>query len=384
MQTNREWLFSLPLDELYEWFDAPHANDGFNAEKVVTHCDVRSNDANVDSREKLNAFRAQFGAGPTFMTDEQIEAMSEHYRPKREADMVIVDEIHDEPDSREKLEAEVRFIASVNEDNEKGIELFENMVLDLLDRQAAITERGHAVDNLAIEELRRQRDYWKLHTDCWAEKCNEAESELAELRAKVKELTADLKDEGRAVNELGDENLALKAENALLLDANARLQASVAKQAEAIGEYELRTEELEEENDALREWKSVAETFKAERDEWRKRAMQHDSKGDAQKLNSLRNTLSHYWHVTTKWDDSRSVYDLLVDPDVLHPIPGFTRNEIYRNSMLERDGVIGQVTSERNELADELLTATRERERWRAECGRLKDLAHEMFNGEIE
>lgn len=46
----------------------------------------------LDSRERLNTIRARFGAGPTSMTDEQIEEMNEHYRPKLEADMAIIDE----------------------------------------------------------------------------------------------------------------------------------------------------------------------------------------------------------------------------------------------------------------------------------------------------
>ena len=52
MQTNREWLFSLPLDELYEWFDAPHANDALGEEKVVSSDSVDSSNAKAPQDER--------------------------------------------------------------------------------------------------------------------------------------------------------------------------------------------------------------------------------------------------------------------------------------------------------------------------------------------
>jgi len=48
------------------------------------------------------------------------------------------EELHD---SREKLEDDVRLIAAVNEDNDEDRKLFATVLLGLLDRQAAITER---------------------------------------------------------------------------------------------------------------------------------------------------------------------------------------------------------------------------------------------------
>lgn len=82
---------------------------------------------------------------------------------------------------------------------------------------------------------------------------------------------------------------------------------------------------------------------RAELDRWRDRAMRAESKGDTQKLNSLRNTLRRDWHTETVWRDAQSVYALRVDPDVLHPIPGFTRNSIYSESLAERDALQAKV-----------------------------------------
>ncbi|MBR1445478.1 MAG: hypothetical protein IJ586_08535 [Alloprevotella sp.] len=71
--------------------------------------------------------------------------------------------------------------------------------------------------------------------------------------------------------------------------------------------------------------------------------MRAESKGDTQKLNSLRNTLRRDWHTETVWCDAQSVYSLRVDPDVLRPIPNFTRNEVYRESLAELDALQAKV-----------------------------------------
>lgn len=57
MTTNREWLYSLDVADLADWFDAEHvnANDTLSAENDVSADSVDANDANAmqDSREKL-------------------------------------------------------------------------------------------------------------------------------------------------------------------------------------------------------------------------------------------------------------------------------------------------------------------------------------------
>ena len=50
-------------------------------------------DSAIDNtRKTINALRAYYGAGPTTMTDEQIEEGCEVYGAKKHVDMVIVDE----------------------------------------------------------------------------------------------------------------------------------------------------------------------------------------------------------------------------------------------------------------------------------------------------
>lgn len=130
---NREWLQSLATTDVHalnEWFDSEHVeNQNGILDGARTALDAKSVDC-TDSREKLEA---------------DIDAY---------------------------LDREYGIIPGIVA-----------MIPGWLDRQAAITERGHAVDNLAIEELRRQRD-------------------------------------------------ELQSDNALLLDANARLQRSLAEASE--------------------------------------------------------------------------------------------------------------------------------------------------------
>ena len=145
------------------------------------------------SREKINALRAYYGAGPTAMTDEQIEAGREVYGAKKDVDMVIVDELHD---SREKLEADVAqmciHIAIGYEVNQLwycGKTLHENISI-LLDRQAAITkvECENTFLNRADEIItRRELEKRELQTQiadlqvesiCLGDKANAAEEML--------------------------------------------------------------------------------------------------------------------------------------------------------------------------------------------------------------
>ena len=104
-------------------------------------------------------------------------------------------------DSREKLEADVRKIAEAYnmDDQRHGTERFAHelyfSIIHLLDRQAAITqEQDEAIcheclkeQEKKIAELTSERDYWKLHTDCWADKCKEVEKERDELTAQLEE-----------------------------------------------------------------------------------------------------------------------------------------------------------------------------------------------------
>lgn len=51
-------------------------------------------------------------------------------------------------------------------------------------------QRDHAEDMLA--QMKLERDYWKLHTECWADKCKDAESERDAYHERVCELEIEL------------------------------------------------------------------------------------------------------------------------------------------------------------------------------------------------
>ena len=146
------------------------------------------------------------------------DSSKETQKPRsREADSGNVSDsdgenLHVEQDSREKLEADVRQkmkAASFGFASFKDV----NTVFGWLDRQAAITERGMKAclmkhnDKIAelqatrydletrnrklqakVDELERERDYWKLHTDCWADKRAELQTDYDALVNKCAEL----------------------------------------------------------------------------------------------------------------------------------------------------------------------------------------------------
>lgn len=171
MQTNREWLQELASNDVHA------LNEWFDSEHVE--------DANGTS-----------------------DALSDGLGEKS----------CDCTDSREKLEADV--CDRLNEMARFSWRVDSTMEIakGWLDRQAAMT--AHANNELIK---------WQAAT------VSRLQAERDELQAKVDKLTADLKDEGRTVNELGDENLALKADNSLLLNANARLQRALAETREKLG-----------------------------------------------------------------------------------------------------------------------------------------------------
>ena len=79
-------------------------------------------------------------------------------------------------DTREKLEADIRklyshstvtlmYPQSANKTTDYIGPISVDTVLGWLDRQAAITEREHSVDNISIDELRKQRDELQAKVD---------------------------------------------------------------------------------------------------------------------------------------------------------------------------------------------------------------------------
>ena len=59
-------------------------------------------------------------------------------------------------------------------------------------------QRDHAEEMLA--QMERERDYWELHTDCWADKCKEAEAERDELRERLSKALGHAHEIGRLVD----------------------------------------------------------------------------------------------------------------------------------------------------------------------------------------
>lgn len=161
------------------FYGAVCRNDDSEPLSDVSAEDANANDGNAtqDTREKINALRAHYGAGPTAMTDEQIAAGHEVYGAKKDADMVIVDELHD---SREKLEEDVRewanaFNSALDDDYSEEVINAGHiaMIHCWLDRQAAITERKHLELACAFQL--------------------ESDKRITELQAKVDELTIQLR-----------------------------------------------------------------------------------------------------------------------------------------------------------------------------------------------
>lgn len=244
---NRDWLYTMQPRDLARWFDAEHVepNDNLSPEKGVSEGKADANDAKKVSATPLNV--------PNVIKWQYMDG-SEHVQEFAQ-------------DSREKLLYDASELVADCAPSGGDCDPMYRAIVELLDRQAAITERG--------------------------------------LHGKI-----------RTMQKQNEEHLRL------------------------------------------------IDDLTAERDEWRKRALQAESKGSNQRLNSLRNTLRRDWHTETVWQDAQSVYRLRVDPDVLHPIPNFTRNEVYRSSMLERDEIIGDLTEENERLAEKARRIDETDSRW--------------------
>ena len=316
----------------------------------------------VLSREKLNAIRAKFGAGPTSMTDGQIEAMNEHYRPKKEVDMVIIDELHDEPNSREKLadalgatdaiewsleqleNANPALVNALKEpDSREKLEADVNkwcgmyayqvdMVWAWLNRQAAITER----------------------------ECLESEG-LLDKYLKRGEKIDDLQN---LVDELRAEAVELRKENTALIEENGDLQVKLDEANDQVHELTAGTIEYDKALDAV----------KNDRDAWRERFEKANrekcdlqSSGVAQKFNNLCNRLRDKG-IRISWDDSRSDYWVQLPHDI-ETISA--ERDRWRNNWTQRN-------IEYSELVDKMDELERERDYWKLQTDCWADKHQEM------
>lgn len=158
MTTNREWLYSLDVADLADWFDAEHV-DGMSL-KPVRNPDTYA--GKEDSRERLEndiAWEyAQVGFGPNMdevigwldrqaaITANELVSLSvdEDSPVKGESDTAESRIRNFDADSRKKLEADVREYYRIGLPGIQETELhrlYYEQVLEWLDRQAAITER---------------------------------------------------------------------------------------------------------------------------------------------------------------------------------------------------------------------------------------------------
>ena len=171
MTTNRDWLFSLPLEEQYAWMNAEHQERALD--------------------------------GDTGALNAKIAYPMHHGYKGVKADMVIFDELHDEHDIREKLEADAKHYIEyaadyADEDVLWADETFTlyDAIIELLDRQAAITEREFRKPNWsycetceALEKLTAERDNleadckdWMKHAMAAENVCHETEQEREQYR----------------------------------------------------------------------------------------------------------------------------------------------------------------------------------------------------------
>lgn len=202
-------LYSSCYKRLREWLMAPHANDDSTPENDVSAEDVDANDAHAaqDSREKLDD-RWYAHGGVMQLTRENVEklrgiVMPYHNGEKqaklmgKQFDQLIYDELHD---TREKLEADVHIRCDGG---------MRRKVLEWLDRQASITERQYKENYTGLGLLHDLNEYGisvkylpserRFTFDCsgceWpslaAQPDQEAYDRIAELQARVDELTAE-------------------------------------------------------------------------------------------------------------------------------------------------------------------------------------------------
>lgn len=154
MTTNRDWLFSLPLEEQYAWMNAEHQERALDGDTAA-----------------LNA---------------KIAYPMHHGYKGVKADMVIFDELHDEHDSREKLEADAfAYLQTAY--------ITYPQIIKLLDRQAAITahqwesyHNGMMLEWMAkTEELQEQVDELKELNEYHALQYELASEDADRLQAQV-------------------------------------------------------------------------------------------------------------------------------------------------------------------------------------------------------
>lgn len=183
---NREWLYSLDVADLADWFDAEHvddndvltrksdvradgvcANDGFMDLDSCTH-GVRTFASETDSREKLEAdvYRAademeEFTHGEKFINTNKILRWLDRQAAITEREFW---ECYANGNQWEAHQYETRCMELTAERDALARDLAECDESRIEFRD----QRDHAEEMLA--QMEKERDYWKLHADCWADK----------------------------------------------------------------------------------------------------------------------------------------------------------------------------------------------------------------------
>jgi len=201
MTTNYEWLLNMDGEERQAWFDAEH---------VEFECPNDAGEASMMSVEAFIAEHKDTLAPENVVTSDDVDA-------------------NDGNDTREKLEADVREFSNVYYVNNFNVY---DKVIELLDRQAAMTER-EMVDRYT-NELRKFKDM-----------NNDAGEEIAELQSQLDEI-AELVGWHGEVDGNSGESLLVPMVGAMcdgsevaakLKDENAKLKEKVENQRKELGMF---------------------------------------------------------------------------------------------------------------------------------------------------
>lgn len=184
MTTNKEWLFSLPLEEQIAWMESEHSEPNPDCSamlyRMYTENMKHEPCSHYEPKDDVSGYGADFNVvEPNFDNIKAVEMDASRFEAvEMDASRLVVRE----PDSREKLEADVRkhyaystttlmYPPSANKTTDMLGALPVDTVIGWLDRQAAITQ--HEI------------------TERWAEHLHPIERECGDLRRKVDELTAE-------------------------------------------------------------------------------------------------------------------------------------------------------------------------------------------------
>lgn len=190
MTTNQEWLLSLTLEEYLKWMESEHSEPNPDCSamlyKMFTENMKHEPCKDYEPKDDASGYGADFNiVEPNFDNLKAVEMDASRFEA---VEMDASRLVHHEPDSREKLEADIREwwrvgLPGIQEKAENVINY--NEAIKWLDRQAAISEREciRYHESLAQRMIRDGYEY-----------------EIWELEKRVKELTVE-RDELKKFNE---------------------------------------------------------------------------------------------------------------------------------------------------------------------------------------